>query len=114
MDNKQDEQECLPELQEAMHQEYGMLSPSAVFAEWREQLIWEINRLIKNDFHLLASSLYRLDVSESKLKYLLDQNRSENAAPIIADLIIERQVEKIKSRRLFSRRDNNISEEDKW
>ena len=58
--------------------------------------------------------LYRIDVNERKLKYLLQENVGEDAAFIIADLIIERQIEKIKSRQQFSRRDDNISEEEKW
>jgi hypothetical protein len=44
----------------------------------------------------------------------LQQHPAQDAATIIADLIIERQLQKIKSRRQFSRRDDNISEEDKW
>ena len=39
-------------------------------------------------------------------KYLLQENVGEDAAFIIADLIIERQIEKIKSRQQFSRRDD--------
>jgi len=114
MVNKDDEQECLNEVQEALQKEYGLLSPATVFSEWRQQLIAEINHLIQFDFNRLISSLYRLDVSEIRLKTLLQQNPAGDAAVIITDLIIERQLQKIKSRRQFSRRDDNISEEDKW
>ncbi|MET0299045.1 MAG: hypothetical protein ABW036_04765, partial [Flavitalea sp.] len=34
----------------------------------------EINRLINSDFNLLLSILYRLDVSEVKLKEMLREN----------------------------------------
>jgi len=114
MANNEDEQEHLQEAQETLQKEYGLLSPAAAFREWRQQLVTEINHLIRSDFNRLISSLYRLDVSETKLKNLLQQNRAEDAAAIITDLIIERQLEKIKSRRQFSRRDDNISEEDRW
>jgi len=114
MANKNDEQEYLPEAQESLQKEYGLLSPATVFSEWRQQLVDAVSQLIQSDFNRLISSLYRLDVSEAKLKYLLQHNPAENAAAIITDLIIERQVQKIKSRRQFSRRDDNISEEDKW
>ena len=114
MVNNNDEQEYLPEAQEALQKEYGLLSPAQAFSEWRQQLITTIDHLIQYDFNRLTGSLYRLDVSESKLKYLLQQSQAENAAAIITDLIIERQVEKIKSRRLYSKRDDNIPENDKW
>jgi len=114
MVNKSDEQKSLNEVREALRKEYGLLSPATVFAEWRQQLITEISHLIQSDFNRLISSLYRLDVSETKLKTLLQQNPAGDAAIIITDLIIERQLQKIKSRRQFSRRDDNINEEDKW
>src|SRR6266481_6266553 len=113
MANKHDEQEYLPEARAELDKEYGLMSPAAAFTEWRRQLAAELNRLIQHDFNRLISGLYRLDVSESKLKYLLQNNPAEHAGAIIADLIIERQVQKIKSRREFSRRDDNISEEEK-
>jgi len=114
MENKQDEQADIRQTQESLQQEYGLLSPVTVFSEWRQQLITEVDRLIHTDFNRLISILYRLDVPETKLKYLLQQNPADDAAAIITDLIIERQLQKIKSRRQFSRRDDNISEEDKW
>jgi hypothetical protein len=114
MANTNDESEYMQEARAELQKEYALLSPEAVFSEWRRQLVQEVNRLIRADFSRLINSLYRLDVSETKLKYLLQQNSGENAPAIIADLIIERQVQKIKSRREFSRRDDNISEEDKW
>lgn len=114
MVNTNDEQENLREAQEALQKEYGLLSPVTVFSEWRQQLVAEVNHLIQFDFNRLISSLYRLDVSETKLKSLLQQNPAGDAAAIITDLIIERQLQKIKSRRQFSRRDDNISEEEKW
>lgn len=114
MVNKSDEQENLREAQEALQKEYGLLSPVTVFSEWRQQLIAQVNHLIQADFNRLISSLYRLDVSETKIKNLLQQNPGADAAVIITDLIIERQLQKIKSRRQFSRRDDNINEEDRW
>ena len=73
-----------------------------------------INNLIKNDFEKLVSYLYRIDVSELKLKSLLQQNPQEDAGNIIAALIIERQEQKIKTRQQFSQRDDNVQEEEKW
>lgn len=73
-----------------------------------------INNLVKNDFDKLIMYLYRIDVNEQKLKMLLQKNPKEDAGNIIATLIIERQQQKIKSRRQFSQRDNDIEEDEKW
>lgn len=72
-----------------------------------------INNLITHHFDELITLLYRLDVSEKKLKDLLQQHATEDAADIIASLIIERQEQKIKTRALF-KPSQNIPEEERW
>ncbi|HLG38949.1 MAG TPA: hypothetical protein VI461_04735, partial [Chitinophagaceae bacterium] len=52
----------------------------------KEKLSQHINYLIVNDFQKLVSILYRIDVSEAKLKYLLKENAETDAALIIAEL----------------------------
>ena len=84
------------------------------YAEIYAQLSAYINTLIKNDFDKLITYLYRIDVNEQKLKTLLLENPGEDAGNIIATLIIERQEQKIKTRKQFSQRDNNFDEEEKW
>ena len=84
------------------------------FVANKKQIADRINDLIQTDFQKLISLLYRLDVSEEKLKHLLKENTGADAGLIITDLIIERQIEKIKSRQQFSQRDSNIDEEEKW
>ena len=72
-----------------------------------------VNLLISTNFNKLISLLYRLDINESKLKQLLADSPGEDAGMIIAELIIERQLQKIKIR---SETNNNniIPEDDKW
>lgn len=84
------------------------------YAEIHAQLSAYINNLIKDDFDKLVTYLYRIDVHEQKLKSLLQQNANEDAGNIIATLIIERQVQKIRTRRQFSKRGNEFDEEEKW
>ena len=55
-----------------------------------------------------------MDVSETKLKQLLNENAGTNAALIITDLLIERQEQKIISRQQFRKKDEHISVEEKW
>jgi hypothetical protein len=88
--------------------------PQTITAEkLQQELAAFVNNLINTNFEKLVSLLYRIDVSELKLKALLKNNEDKNAGEIIAALIIERQQQKIKSRQLFSR-DEDISEEEKW
>ena len=82
--------------------------------ELKKTLAAHINHLINHDFEKLVFYLYRIDVNESKMKQLLDRQEGENAACLIADLIIERQSEKIKSRQQFRQRGNDIEEDEKW
>ena len=90
------------------------LPDSISLEELKEKLVLHINYLINHDFEKLVFYLYRIDVNESRMKYLLDQKEGENAAELIADLIIERQLEKIKSRQQFRQRDKDIDENEKW
>ena len=72
-----------------------------------------INHLIQTNFQKLVLILYKVDVSENKLKQLLQTESGEDAATIIARLIIEREIQKINSRNLFSHK-NDICDEEKW
>jgi hypothetical protein len=61
----------------------------------RQRLISLINELMNTDFHALIQLLYRIDIEEEKLKHDLQQYPESDAASIIADLIIRRQVQKL-------------------
>ena len=83
------------------------------FEQLKEQLSSHINFLIQSDLQKLVSILYRVDVDEAKLKHLLKENPDFDAANIITDLIIERQLQKIRSRQEY-RPGENISGDEKW
>lgn len=84
------------------------------YDEIHDQLADYINHLIKTDFEKMVTYLYRIDVSEQKLKLLLQQFPHEDAGNIIASLIMERQEQKLKSRELFSQQPGDFDEEEKW
>jgi hypothetical protein len=65
----------------ALH-EIEQLSPN--------DLIAYINDCINHDFNKLVQLLYRIDVSENKLKTILQSHPNEDAANLIAAVIIER------------------------
>lgn len=78
-----------------------------------QRLAAQINHLIQADFHRLIASLYRLDISEPKLKQTLEENADKDAGELIAALVIERQLQKIKTRQSF-KREENIPDDEKW
>ncbi len=53
-------------------------------------LIAYINDCINHDFNKLVQLLYRIDVSEQKLKTILQSHPNEDAAKLIAAVIVER------------------------
>lgn len=81
--------------------------------ELKEQLIFFINELINKDFNALVQLLYRIDVDEKKLKNLLNQYKETDASALITDLIIERQLQKIATKKQFNSKDGN-SENKEW
>jgi len=65
-------------------------------------LIAYINDCIQNDFNKLVQLLYRIDVSEAKLKTILQSNPNEDAAKLIATVIVERLATTKAARARFS------------
>ena len=92
--------------------------------EWQETISMEelkdllagyIHHLISNNFNKLISILYRIDISEVKLRQLLANDPVEDAGKTIAELIIQRQLEKMRYRENFqSKAENRIDEDEKW
>ncbi|MER3464529.1 MAG: hypothetical protein C4329_09120 [Chitinophagaceae bacterium] len=83
-------------------------------AQLHTQLTEAINWLIIHDFNSLVQLLYGIDVSEQKLKQLLQNNKDTDAAVIIAKLIMQRQLEKQKLREQFKSTNNDDGVEGKW
>jgi len=53
---------------------------------------------LENDMHRLLNAMYRLDVSEIKFHEAMQSDSKEDAAFRIANLIIEREMQKVKTR----------------
>jgi len=92
-----------------VHDEKIIQSP-----EWYHELRQAINDLISKDFGQLIQVLYQTDVSEQKLKRLLDQNPATDAATIICDLLLERQLQKIKTRKNFESNQPETPGDERW
>jgi hypothetical protein len=101
------------ELTEVLDHEFSLSIVGNISVEELKLLLAErINYLINNNFQELIRLLYRIDIDEHRLKYMLEEPEV-NAGTLIADLIIERQMQKIASRKKYKTNDNESNEE-KW
>jgi hypothetical protein len=81
---------------------------------WKIRLIDEIQYLLQHDFHKLISILYRMDVSEGKLRGLLQENPETDAAEVIAALMIERAIQRQQTREQYGRKGTADDTEEPW
>jgi hypothetical protein len=80
------------------------LIPSADIAsleEFRKYLTEKLKILLDEKFDTLVNILYRIDISEKKLSQLFSGNNRASIPTTLADLIIERQLQKIRLRKMY-------------
>ena len=80
----------------------------------KKRLMDLINELIQKDFNALVQLLYRIDVDEKKIRVYLKENKNQDSASVLADLIIDRQQQKIKSRQEFQTKNKKDDNDEKW
>jgi hypothetical protein len=97
-----------------IEKQFGIIRSANNFDLQVKQLAEKINELLNNDFQKLISILYRMDINESRLRLLLQENQHTDAGLIIAKLMIEREVQKIKSRNEFRKQNPPPDDEEKW
>ncbi len=89
-----------PSLDPEVHRRLSILfelAPRPDKVDFINHLALEINHLILTDFPGLVQKLYRLDVDEDRLRSMLKQYVHDDAGYIIAQLIIERETQKVKA-----------------
>jgi hypothetical protein len=79
--------------------------------ELRKYLAEKIAGLLDTNYEKLINILYRIDINESKLNELFGRKNREEIPPRLADLIIERQIQKINIRNAYRNERKNLSEE---
>lgn len=72
----------------------------------------KVSELMAKNPEQLMQLLYRLDVSERKVANVLQKNLLDSAADDIAELILDRQLEKIETRRLYKSYADNKQDDD--
>ncbi|MBK7227716.1 MAG: hypothetical protein IPH97_02310 [Ignavibacteriales bacterium] len=89
--------------------DYSSLIPNNDFErleEFRKYLTEKMRNLLDKNYNLLINTLYRIDISEKKLAELFSSRNKELIPEKLADLIIERQIEKINFRKRY--REGNL------
>lgn len=79
------------------------LETSNDFKLFREELVRRLSYLIKNDFEKLLWILYRIDVDEKQVATILSDKENHNHSENLADLIIQRQIQKAQTRIKYSK-----------
>ena len=85
--------------QQLVVQDLGLQQPESTFTDLEKLQTWlahEISILLDRDFQGLINMLYRIDVSEVKLKTAF---ATPDVSDSIAGLIIERELQKVESRK---------------
>ncbi|GGB09739.1 hypothetical protein [Puia dinghuensis] len=81
--------------------------------ELEELLAENLNRWILTDFNALLQFLYRIDISETRVRSLLKEEPNEDAGRLLAKLVLERQWQKMQTRQQFRSGDAS-SDEERW
>ena len=90
----------LPVLRNDLNAALGLALPETGTIEALEKVLAErIDVLIDTNFAGLVQLLYRIDVDEARLKKILRENVGTDAGLLIARTILERQWQKIETRR---------------
>lgn len=69
--------------------------------EYKKYLTEKLKFLLDEKFDTLVNILYRIDISEKKLSQLFSGNNRASIPASLADMIIDRQLEKQRLRKLY-------------
>lgn len=73
------------------------------YEEILEKLVPAVNHLLDTNMNSLMNILYRMDVSEQKVKKVLATSEPEKVGEFVSRLILDRQLEKIETRKKYSK-----------
>jgi hypothetical protein len=69
--------------------------------DFRKYLTEKLKFLLDEKFDTLVNILYRIDISEKKLSQLFSGKNRDSIPATLADMIIDRQLEKVRLRKLY-------------
>jgi hypothetical protein len=76
--------------------------PEVAYQELMEQLTPAIEDMLSNNGAKLMHVLYRIDIAEEKLKKAMDRFTDLSFAQVISRLIIEREMQKVLTRKIYN------------
>lgn len=74
---------------------------NSAYQEIMKQLIPQMELLLNNQYQTMLNLLYKIDVSENKIKKLHKQNPQIKYSELLSHLILEREWQKALTRRYF-------------
>lgn len=102
MKNDDDKLEAVLWSYEIVTSDKPMVAKDQSYDDLKKELANYLNHLVATDFNKLISILYRIDIAQEKAMTALAENaKKETAGETLAQLIIERQLEKVITRRKY-------------
>ena len=99
------EEEIFPPLVERLHKDFSLEKESLPAIDnldlIRKHLIAKVKELMSRDYDRFITSLYRIDVSEKKVREILNSKDRTAIPEQLADLIIDRQMMRVKTQLLY-------------
>jgi hypothetical protein len=90
------------EIAHSLSGNYGLdLAERLSWQEGEDLLTERLNEMARDDFHGLVALLYRIDVHEERLREAIKVQAGVDAGRIMARMIMERILEKVRTRRQF-------------
>jgi len=75
--------------------ELSQAEESATFQALQEKIAAVISQLLQNNPERLLNLMYRLDIDETKFRFVIQNGPEENVARQLAELVLEREMQKV-------------------
>ena len=94
-------------LQQALSKNWGLIAePAFTMDDLHSALSVRIREMLQEDLHGLVQTMYRLDIDEHKFHLAMAKPGLELQARTLTDLIIERELQRIKFRQQYRNKPN--------
>jgi hypothetical protein len=115
---KQSENQITEIMENEINEVYGIISRNfeversgeVTFETLRDLLGIRIRELLDKNLEKLVSIMYRIDLNQAKVDRIFENVSKDEIALQLAVLIIERQMEKVRTRRLYKNTEDQIEE----
>ena len=84
-------------------QVHGARNTPNAYAELFSQILPLVEKLQKENFQNFYSLMYRIDLSEMQIKKAVESSKDKSFSEIVTDLILKRELQKVITRRSFSK-----------